>query len=128
MVVAKLVPLTLRKLPLEIRDMIYELIVGTDSWNGKTPSLILALRGDQELYKEALRDFYDNNTFAFTKRHRWLCMVGSMTGKGEFKMNWKFGEISRTALKIIKHVSITFPFFLKAYVSSYTSTCGRANK
>jgi hypothetical protein len=65
---------TLRKFPPEIRDMIYKLTLAGE-WNGKTSTFIIALRGDSELYHEALKVFYETNTFAFTERNQWVCTI-----------------------------------------------------
>jgi hypothetical protein len=86
-----------------------------DCWTGKTPALIVALRGDPDLYHEALHVFYNTNTFAFSKRNDWLCevrretfipttsLILQMTG------NWLFGGTSSNALKTIKKASIRWP-------------------
>jgi hypothetical protein len=60
---------TLRKLLPEIRYMIFKLTLA--EWKGKTPVLIKALRGDQEMYFEALAVFYRINTFTSSYRNRW---------------------------------------------------------
>jgi hypothetical protein len=75
--------LTLRKFPPEIRDMIYKLtLVG--SWKGKMPAFIITLRGDQELYHEALQVLYETNRFTLTRRNRRMSnvrLLPGMTGK-----------------------------------------------
>jgi hypothetical protein len=39
--------------------------INFDQQNYKTPSLLIALRGDQKLYQEALKQFYSFNFFGF---------------------------------------------------------------
>jgi len=83
--------------------MIYEYIL-PDSWatgKGKTPSLIIALRGDSELYHAALKVFYKSNTFAFTKRNYWMCTI-KCSGLKRF---WDLGKTSQKAMATIKHAS-----------------------
>ena len=50
---------TFHKLPRKIRD-IYKLCVA-ESWNGRTPAFIKALRGDQQLYDEVQKAFYKSS-------------------------------------------------------------------
>lgn len=45
-------PIPLRQIPVEVRLMIFR--DALESWEGKTPSLITALRGDQKMYQEAI--------------------------------------------------------------------------
>lgn len=54
---------TLSTLPVEIREMIFELCL-RNAWVGKTmPNLIVALRGHEELYFQALDVFRKTNSF-----------------------------------------------------------------
>ena len=64
-------PLALRKLPPEIREMIFRYCV--DFTDRKTPPLIVALRGDQELYHEAMKLFYKLNYFTLDKSTAAVC-------------------------------------------------------
>jgi hypothetical protein len=77
---AAMSPLALRKLPPEVREMIFRYCVGfTD---GKTPPLIVALRGDKKLYREAMRLFYKLNFFTLNKRTAALCWdMGATAGQ-----------------------------------------------
>jgi uncharacterized protein YjbI with pentapeptide repeats len=52
--------LAFRKFPPEVREMIFRRCL---YFGGKTPSLLIALRGDPELYREALVLFYKLNIF-----------------------------------------------------------------
>lgn len=59
-------PLLFRKFPPEIRNAIFKEAVGfeqrkPDHW--LTPSLLIALRADPELYREALRSYYEVNSY-----------------------------------------------------------------
>jgi hypothetical protein len=56
----------LRKVPPEIRWPIFEECL---HWDGTTPALLVALRGDQKLYSEALAIFYKMNIFRVTPRN-----------------------------------------------------------
>jgi hypothetical protein len=55
-------PPTLSKLPVEIREMIFKLCL-KDSWEGKAPNLLAALRGHKVLYFQALDVFQKTNMF-----------------------------------------------------------------
>jgi hypothetical protein len=57
-------PLALRKFPPEIREMIFQRCI--DTRDNKSPSIIIALRGDKELYREAIKVFYKLNFFKLT--------------------------------------------------------------
>jgi hypothetical protein len=96
---------TLRKFPPEIRDMIYKLTLAGE-WNAKTPTFIIALRGDSELYHEALKVFYETNTFAFTERNQWVCTIRT---DGDMAADWDLGKTSVTPMKSIKHAIVDFP-------------------
>jgi hypothetical protein len=63
-------PLAFRKFPPEIREMIFQRCIG---FNGNTPPLFIALRGDQELYKEALGVFCKLNYFRLSKGSMPVC-------------------------------------------------------
>ena len=54
-------PLAIRKFPPEIRAMIFAGCV--DNKGYKTPNLLVALRGDREMYEEAVQIFYGLNWF-----------------------------------------------------------------
>jgi hypothetical protein len=54
-------PLGLRRFPPEIRAMIFEYSTPWDSNKAKTPEILVALRGDCELYEEAIKTFYKQN-------------------------------------------------------------------
>ncbi len=54
-------PLAFRKFPPEIRAMIFN---GCIHFGGfKTPAIIIALRGDKEMYEEDIQIFYKLNLF-----------------------------------------------------------------
>lgn len=53
-------PPSLSKLPIEIRKLIFKPCL---EWSGKTPEPLAALRGDKQLYGEALAIFNEINTF-----------------------------------------------------------------
>jgi hypothetical protein len=40
-------------------------------WNGKAPSLLNALRGQKELYEEALHLFFQLNSYSLSWINRW---------------------------------------------------------
>lgn len=61
------------------------------SWSGKTPALLVALRGDQELYHEVLELFYRRNTFALHSAN-----------------NWKTGDMSIAALQSVRALIVDF--------------------
>jgi len=54
-------PLGLRRFPPEIRQMIVHYAIPCDLVMQKTPSILVALRDDQELYHEAIRAFYQQD-------------------------------------------------------------------
>jgi hypothetical protein len=100
---ANVAPLTLRRFPAEIRHMIFRATL-EGSWKGKAPEFIISLRGDKELYKEALNIFYETNTFALTKRNRWLSMSNAATGRSA-----PLHQSSLEALKTIRRIAINLP-------------------
>jgi hypothetical protein len=59
----------LRKFPREIREEIFKLTVG--DWENKMPALIKALRGDREVYLEAMKVFYKINKFFSSRKNNW---------------------------------------------------------
>jgi hypothetical protein len=59
----------LRRFPPEIRAEIFKHTLG--SWDNKTPALIKALRGDHEVYLEAMKVFYRINEFFSSRRNNW---------------------------------------------------------
>ena len=61
-------PLALRRFPPEIRSLIF---AHTAEYNGKTPNIIKALRGDEELYCEALELMYKVSTFWITTKNKY---------------------------------------------------------
>src|SRR5579862_8779822 len=79
-----------RAFPPEIRNMIFELS-NVLSWSGKTPALLVALRGDQELYHEVLELFYKSNTFTLHRAN-----------------NWKTEDMSIAALQSIRALKVDF--------------------
>ncbi len=81
---------TLRTFPPEIREMIFN-YSNVLNWTGKTPALLVALRGDREIYNEALEICHKNNTF---KLHR-----GN---------EWKTGDMAIAALRSIRTLEIDF--------------------
>jgi hypothetical protein len=56
-------PLALRRFAPEIRAMIFRYCTPWECRKARTPDMIVALRGDEELYQEALRAFYKHNLF-----------------------------------------------------------------
>jgi hypothetical protein len=80
----------LRAFPPEIREMIFHLS-NVLSWSGKTPALLVALRGDQELYHEVLELFYRSNTFTLHRANE-----------------WKTGDMSASALQSIRALKVDF--------------------
>jgi uncharacterized protein YjbI with pentapeptide repeats len=54
-------PLALRRFPPEIRAMIFNGCIHFA--DHKTPAIIIALRGDKEMYEEAIQIFYKLNSF-----------------------------------------------------------------
>ncbi|TGO21112.1 hypothetical protein BPAE_0240g00100 [Botrytis paeoniae] len=57
----------LYKFPVKVRAIIFFYVL-CDSWHGKSPNFLKALRGDRLLYSEALPIFYKYNVYEF---HRW---------------------------------------------------------
>jgi uncharacterized protein YjbI with pentapeptide repeats len=62
-------PLALRQFTPEIRARIFGYCTPQKSWASKTPEVLIALRGDSELYQEALRAFYKQNWFRLNFRN-----------------------------------------------------------
>jgi hypothetical protein len=60
---------TLNKLPVEIRDMIFEVYLEGE-WNGKLPALLAALKGSEDLYLQALKAFRKLNAGVLYDDHR----------------------------------------------------------
>lgn len=60
----------LRAFPPEIREMIFH-FSNCLIWTGKTPAILVALRGDPDLYHEALELFYRRNVFRLRNRNAW---------------------------------------------------------
>lgn len=65
-----------RIFPMEILNMIFRLLL-QGAWTdnrgqGHVKNILTALRGDPDLYKEALAIFYKTNTFCLTERNMWL--------------------------------------------------------
>jgi hypothetical protein len=56
-------PLALRKFPPEIREMIFKHCM--PEYAPKTPEILIALRGDQGLYHEAIRIYHEINFYTF---------------------------------------------------------------
>lgn len=52
-----------RRFPVEIRVLIFLKAI---DWKGTTPPLVIALRGDPQLYREALEQLYKNNWFTYS--------------------------------------------------------------
>ncbi|KAN0115257.1 hypothetical protein V8E51_004801 [Hyaloscypha variabilis] len=67
---------TLSKFPAEIREIIFKLCLA-ETWTGKTPSLIIALRCQKELYSQALEVFQKTNRFFLRDANR-LVLFKSM--------------------------------------------------
>lgn len=80
----------LRAFPPEIREVIFN-FSQVLSWTGKTPALLVALRGDRELYYEALELFYKSNTFTLHRANE-----------------WKTGDMSVAALRTIRALKVDF--------------------
>lgn len=57
----------LRDYPPEIRELIFTAAIES---SGETPALIVALRGDKELYYEALQILYRDCTFVVTAKNK----------------------------------------------------------
>jgi hypothetical protein len=70
--------------------MIFKLCL-SDTWNGKTPNLLAALRGQDELYFQSLEIFQKTNSFYLTNRDR-------------FQL---FKSMSETVLLNIRRVAIS---------------------
>jgi hypothetical protein len=54
-------PLALRKFPAKIRENIFQFCVRIK--DQKSPALLIALRGDKEMYQEAINLYYKVNLF-----------------------------------------------------------------
>jgi hypothetical protein len=63
-----------RAFPPEIRQMIFR---ETLPWNGKTPALLKALRGDKVLYQEALHLFFQLNSYNLSCENGWSFGYGT---------------------------------------------------
>jgi hypothetical protein len=88
--ITSLCDLGLRAFPPEIREMIFT-FSNVLIWTGKTPALLMALRGDRELYDEALDYFYKKNIFKLHPRNE-----------------WQTGDMAISALQTIKALRIDF--------------------
>lgn len=79
----KTYPTSLRTFPIELRHMIYRLLlqgIWEELGHRRTARKFLAaLRADVGLYKEALTIFYKTNTFSLSYKNYWLgrCFVQS---------------------------------------------------
>lgn len=82
----KALPPTLRKLPVEVRHMIFELCL---KWEGFTPSLLAGLRGNRELHEEAIAIFRNTNVF-----------------KTSYETRDRLTSMSETARRMIKRVEM----------------------
>lgn len=79
----------LHDLPPEIRTSIWEHSVDGE-WDGRSPSIIRALRCDKKLYREAIEVFYkSDNTFHLNQRN-----------------GWSFCQMSQAALESIRKIKI----------------------
>ncbi|TGO59993.1 hypothetical protein BCON_0039g00240 [Botryotinia convoluta] len=54
------------KFPLKVRAIIFFYVL-CDSWHGKSPNFLKALRGDRRLYFEALPIFYKYNVYEISR-------------------------------------------------------------
>src|SRR4051794_10226872 len=54
-------------IPPEIREIIYHLAL-KDTWRGRTPPLIVALRCSRLFYHEALEVFFETNAYILSSR------------------------------------------------------------
>jgi hypothetical protein len=91
----------LHKLPPELREEIFKPLLV--NWNGKTPSLIKALRPDKTLYSEALEIFYKHSRFIFHREN-----------------DWSFGDMTKEAVPSIGRVKIVVEYVLLLYCSIIT--------
>ena len=73
-------------------------------WNGKTPSLLTALRGDKGLYEEALAVFNKINTFTISE-----CVLSNIHKKDQ-KLEDSFiaKDMSTATLKKIQSILIKY--------------------
>lgn len=63
----------LRAFPPEIRNMIFKETL-RNTWDGRTPDFIKALRSsrqDQDMYYDAMREFYKTNCYTLCQRNGW---------------------------------------------------------
>jgi hypothetical protein len=80
-------PLTFSFFPPELREQIF---IRCLEWNGKTPALVVAARGDKQLYEEIIEIFYrTENTFVLHRANR-----------------WSFGNMSQRALLSVRKLKI----------------------
>jgi hypothetical protein len=80
-------PLTFSFFPLELREKIF---IRCLEWNGKTPALVVAARGDKQLYEEIIEIFYrTENMFVLHRGNHW----------------W-FGNMSQRALLSVRKLMI----------------------
>lgn len=71
---ARIPPISLRYLPTEIRDMVFEYLLTFPKvtyleQQPKTPAIIVALRPEPKVYDEALQIYYKRNTFRITSHN-----------------------------------------------------------
>lgn len=92
---------TLQGMPAEIRDVIFEVIF-TDHWQGKTHPLIIALRGDQEMYQHAIVVYENVNAFRLGPKNDWLCFKSPI-----------YKTLSITPLHHIRHLVVDMPQILR---------------
>lgn len=97
-------PSTLNKFPPEIREKIFKLCL---HWNGKTPSLIAAMRCNKELYGEVMDIFYNKmeNAFVLSRRN-----------------GWEFGEMSVELAGRVKRLEIHWGYNLYRVTTPYLRT------
>jgi uncharacterized protein YjbI with pentapeptide repeats len=62
-------PLALCRFAPEIREIIFGYCISSITVSFNTPNILIALRGDSELYQEALRTFYKQNWFPLAFRN-----------------------------------------------------------
>lgn len=83
---------SLREFPAEVRLKIFNYYFNTSDgkWNGKTPALICALRGNQIFYTEIMEVFY--------KSDQEYCLSN--------RNGWSFGSMSDRALESIRNLCV----------------------
>jgi hypothetical protein len=96
-----------RKFPPEIREIIFKEAI---EWDGKMPNLIVALRGDPELYFEAHEVLCKSNVFIMSNRNE--------AGRKLMPSN-VYKSIHRLRIELREYEPPTLGLFVCVFTQSY---------